>query len=97
MSAPAGGEDFTMKINPKKAALIGVAATTLFTLAACDDNRQPNVYGPAPDVQVEDNEPETVYGPPEAFEQDETEAPEATISPEDNEIVDVYGPPEDFE
>ena len=86
-----------MKINPKKAAMIGVAATTLFTLVACEDNRQPNVYGPAPDINVEQNEPETVYGPPEMFENDATKAPEVTINPSDNELEEVYGPPEDFE
>ena len=37
-----------MKIDPRKAAMIGVAATTIFTLAGCraEDNDIPAVYGP---------------------------------------------------
>ena len=80
-----------MKINPKKAALIGVAATTLFTLSACDDSEPASPPAPS----VEQNAPDTVYGPPEYFE-DETPTPEAEqelITPDQNEIVDVYGPP----
>ena len=37
-----------MKIDPKRAAVIGLAATTIFTLAGCraEDNEIPDVYGP---------------------------------------------------
>ena len=42
-----------MKIDPKKAAVIGLAATTLFTLTACEMNCGGDLYGPAPDFGVE--------------------------------------------
>ncbi len=63
-----------MKIDPRKAAMIGVAATTIFTLAGCraEDNDIPAVYGP--DISVEDNKPECVYGPEAMFETPEPSA-----------------------
>ncbi|MCR5292561.1 MAG: hypothetical protein K6E28_06745 [Eubacterium sp.] len=68
-----------MKINPKKAMLIGLAAGTLFGTAGCGaaNNDAPTVYGPPQDMtevtteattKVEDNELPDVYGPPEDFE-----------------------------
>ena len=78
-----------MKINPRKAALIGLAATTVFTAAGC-----------APGF----NQHENVYGPPEWYGPDEpgnntkpavTDRPE--ITPDLNEIEAVYGPPEMFD
>ena len=35
-----------MKVNTKKAALIGFAASTVLTLAACNKNEEPLTYGP---------------------------------------------------
>jgi hypothetical protein len=100
-----GGNE--MKINPKKAALIGLAATTLFSASGCSMSKNADVYGP-PDmmesddpidtevpkatITPEENKQETVYGPSEMFEEQKP-----TLDPADNETVDVYGPPEMFE
>ena len=64
-----------MKINPKKAAMIGLAASTMFATTGCG-------------FMAHVNEPTTVYGPPEYFE---------NTNPNDNYNEDVYGPPEYFE
>ena len=84
-----------MKVNPKKAALIGLAASTLFGTSSCgaSNNEEPTVYGPPQsfstaspseqeiiEVTEDQNLTPVVYGPP-------------TV--EDNENEDVYGPPED--
>ena len=52
-----------MKVNPKKAAMIGLAASTLFATTGC---------GMLPGS----NEPTTVYGPPEYFEEVEEDTTE---------------------
>lgn len=82
-----------MKINPKKAMLIGLAAGTLFGTAGCgaDNNDAPTVYGPPQDMTVQE---ETWQENSETTEEVTTEA---TTKVEDNELPDVYGPPEDFE
>ncbi len=83
-----------MKINKHKLALIGLAASTLFAATGC---------------RPHDNEPATVYGPPEYFGvEEDQEQPEpdqenngseenGEIDPGENYGVDVYGPPEFFE
>ena len=86
-----------MKINPKKAALIGLAASTLFSATGCSTSEPVNVYGPpnvmgseGPEATMDpgNNSPDKVYGPPESIE---------TMDPADNEPETVYGPPEMFE
>lgn len=64
-----------MKINPRKAAMIGLAASTMFSTTGCG-------------FLAENNEPTTVYGPPEWFD---------NTDPSNNYNEDVYGPPEWFE
>ncbi len=86
-----------MKINPKKAALIGLAASTVFTLSGCDNNETPTVYGPETDIRVNQNAQEKVYGPPEMIDEQEKAAEVPTIDPADNDVECVYGPPEDFQ
>lgn len=56
-----------MRVNRKKAALIGLAATTLFGVAGCGRNEEPDVYGsPIPTTVTEQQNMETgVYGPPD--------------------------------
>ncbi len=71
-----------MKVDPKKAAMIGLAATTVFATAGCGmlpgSNEPTTVYGPPEwfgDVDPSENYNEDVYGPPEWFgevEEDET-------------------------
>ena len=77
-----------MKIRPKKAALIGLASSVLFSASGCENKNKETTQ----DTQVittEENEPVAVYGPPEFF----TEQP--TV--DENELTEVYGPPpEDF-
>ena len=34
-----------MKVNPRKIAIIGLAASTLFGMAGCGKNEEPDVYG----------------------------------------------------
>ncbi len=58
-----------MKIRPKKAMLIGLAATTLFAVVGCSKNSNETVYGPPPDLKTEDNENRAVYGPPPNLEE----------------------------
>ncbi len=69
-----------MRINPKKAMLIGLASSMLFTAAGCkksnnetteekttittEDNELEDVYGPPVEDTTEINETPTVYGPP---------------------------------
>lgn len=91
-----------MKINPKKAALIGLAATTAFAVSGCwsKQNEIETLYGP-PEMLVDDNELEDVYGPPVGEEDDiiydeEIEEQDPT-KPESNIAEAVYGPPEYFE
>lgn len=58
-----------MKINPKKAALIGLAATTLFSLAGCQNRADNNNETQNETVEQETIDPSEnmepdVYGPP---------------------------------
>lgn len=74
-----------MKINRKKAMLIGLASSVLFAGVACSRNKSEEgtttqATTKKPNITVEDNELEDVYGPPV----------------EDNEPDTVYGPPEDL-
>ncbi len=75
-----------MKIKKKKALLLGLAATTLFSTASCGPRSVEAVYGP-PDpgpvsdspgeLSPEDNILEEVYGPPaEFFGEEEPSIPE---------------------
>ena len=73
-----------MKIKKRKAMLIGLAATTLFSAQGCGPNIHGCVYGPP--NRVEDNQLEDVYGPPID-----------DIGPEENENERVYGPPTDYD
>ena len=78
--------------------LLGLAASTLFTMTGCPSNREPNVYGmpdrglyeDTEDVDVTNNQVEDVYGPPEWFDGEEPDVI-------DNMPAPVYGPPEDFD
>ncbi len=56
-----------MKINKKKMALIGLAATTLFGVPGCGRNEESDVYGvPIPSTVTEQqNIADGVYGPPD--------------------------------
>ena len=82
-----------MKITKRKKMLLGLAASTLFTVTGCPFNQEPDVYG-MPDrglyddsnIDVNNNQVEDVYGPPI----DE-------IDPDNNEIEGVYGPPQWFD
>ncbi len=49
-----------MKVNPKKIAIIGLAASVLFGTAGCEvfHNSEPKVYGP-PDAIEEESTEET--------------------------------------
>ena len=79
-----------MRKNPRKIALIGLAASVVFGTSACANNEPADVYGPPTEEITEDhNEIPTVYGPPE----DMTEE----ITVEDNQLEDVYGPPADLD
>ena len=52
------------------------------------------VYGPPPEeYEPDQNEIETVYGPPEDLGWDEPVESEDEYDPDLNEIEDVYGPP----
>ena len=85
-----------MKIKKRKAMLIGLAATTLFSAQGCGPNIHGCVYGPP--NRVEDNQLEDVYGPPVIDEQDNAESGvygPPVIYEEDNQLEDVYGPPID--
>jgi Membrane-associated lipoprotein involved in thiamine biosynthesis len=64
-----------MKVNPRKIAIIGLAASTLFGMAGCGKNEEPDVYGaPIPtNITEEENMIPTVYGPPEDYSEDVTE------------------------
>jgi len=82
-----------MKKNPKKIALMGLAASVLFGATACGSNRQPAVYGPAPnpddnttEITTEVNEEPAVYGPPEWFDE---EADPVTESDNDNDQTET--------
>ena len=99
-----------MKIRPKKALLIGLASTVLFSASGCGTNGNETTEK-KPGIVTEDNEPVAVYGPPpdlteeksekktekktEEKTEEKTEAPKP-ITTEDNIPVDVDGPPEDF-
>ena len=76
-----------MKINPKKAALIGLAASTMFTVTGCganvSQNEEPEVYGPPVISEEPAEEPTT---------SDQTTT-EEIIMPQQNEEPTVYGPP----
>ena len=76
-----------MKINPKKAALIGLAASTMFTATGCganvSQNEEPEVCGPPVISEEPAEEPTT---------SDQTTT-EEIIMPQQNEEPTVYGPP----
>ena len=81
-----------MKINKKKAMLIGLASSVLFGSGGCEKKNSTEVSEPATDnITSESNDLPTVYGPPESFTSTDT-----SITTEDNQLEDVYGPPEDF-
>ena len=52
-----------MKIRPKKALLIGLASTVLFSASGCGTNGNETTEK-KPGIVTEDNEPVAVYGPP---------------------------------
>lgn len=95
-----------MKVNKKKAALIGLAATTLFGAAGCGRNEEPDVYGvPIPaTVTEQQNIADGVYGPPNEMmteserttenieRRTESDTESTTVNVEDNMPVPVYGP-----
>lgn len=97
-----------MRKNPRKIALIGLAASVVFGTSACGNNEPAEVYGPPVTTQAttEDNEISGVYGPPtEEITEDHNETPTVygppedmteEITVEDNQLEDVYGPPEDL-
>ena len=99
-----------MKIRPKKALMLGLAATTLFSTTGCKDNQNGEVYGPPENLlTTESNMIEAVYGPPESFTSEtrseektekktepKTERKTEKITVNENDPIDVYGPPEDF-
>ena len=71
-----------MKKNPKKMALIGLAASVVFGTAGCGSpigREADGVYGPPPpettevttEITTEQNEVPAVYGPPEWFTEEE--------------------------
>ena len=91
-----------MKRNPKKIALMGLAASVVFGASACGASREPNVYGPpvTTEMTTDENEISAVYGPPSTeMTTDENEIPtvygppSTEITTEQNEMPDVYGPP----
>ena len=96
-----------MKINAKKMALIGLAASTLFGTSGCQtkDNETPEVYGPPIEntTEYKDNTQETTATISTTEEKTEEKSEEITetitnesmdnISPESNEMEAVYGPP----
>ena len=100
-----------MKITKRKKLLLGLAASTLFSVTGCPSNREPNVYG-MPDrglyedserPDVNENDLPDVYGPP-PIDNNEIEGVygppewfEDSPTPADNELEDVYGPPEWFD
>ena len=102
-----------MRKNPRKIALIGLAASVVFGTSACANNEPADVYGPPVTTQAttEDNEISGVYGPAiEDFTEDDNEAPTVygppqdmtedtteEITVEDNQLEDVYGPPADLD
>lgn len=87
-----------MKVNKKKMALIGLAASTLFTVSGCGENEASGVYGPPIETRevTEQQINDPVYGPPE--ESGDTEEKSTTeitteITTESNELQTDYGPP----
>ena len=98
-----------MRKNPRKIALIGLAASVVFGTSACANNEPADVYGPPVTTQAttEDNEISGVYGPPtEEITEDHNETPTVyghpedmteEITVEDNQLEDVYGPPADLD
>ena len=98
-----------MRKNPRKIALIGLAASVVFGSSACANNEPADVYGPPVTTQAttEDNEISGVYGPPtEEITEDHNETPTVygppedmteEITVEDNQLEDVYGPPADLD
>ena len=98
-----------MRKNPRKIALIGLAASVVFGTSACANNEPADVYGPPVTTQAttEDNEISGEYGPPtEEITEDHNETPTVygppedmteEITVEDNQLEDVYGPPADLD
>ena len=87
-----------MKINKKKALLIGLASSVLFAAAACKKDTNETTTD-KPKITTEDNQLEDVYGPPvEDGLSAEENVPEVVYGPpvDENSIPAVYGPPEDF-
>ena len=85
-----------MKVRPKKAALIGLAATTLFGTAACGKNKVTDNTDNN-QVTTEENQVEVIYGPPNMMTTEETTEATTEITTSSNEIEDVYGPPADMD
>ncbi len=97
-----------MKIRPKKAALIGLASSVLFSSAGCEEKNK-DTTETTQTIMTTENEPVAVYGPPEDFTErltvDNNDMPTVYGPPssmteaptvDQNELPDVYGPPEDF-
>lgn len=85
-----------MKVNPKKAMLIGLAACTLFGTTSCgvEENVEPDVYGPPSDIEVDvDDTEEETTAEDKNSKDDKTDTEEVTV--DDNEPSVVYGPPTD--
>ena len=85
------------------AGILSALSAGLTSLTGCDFDlvscTPAALYGPPPEYDPDDNEIETVYGPPEDFGLDEDGSVDegADYDPEENEPVMVYGPPEYFE
>ena len=91
-----GGQ--SLKVNKKKMALIGLAASTLFAVSGCGGNEASGVYGPPiePREVTEQQINDPVYGPPEASgdtEDENTTEITTEITTESNELQTDYGPP----
>ena len=96
-----------MKKNPRKIALIGLAASVIFGAAGCNSqsNEESDVYGPPVTITEDENQLEDVYGPPVDIDENSKETEEDTESKEEktegvtevnedrNEMETVYGPP----
>ena len=101
-----------MKISKRKKLLLGLAASTLFTMTGCPaDTESPRgMYEDSDRPDVNNNQIQDVYGPPiddvGPYDNEPVgvygppewfDSGDPTVSPEDNQLEDVYGPPEWFE
>ena len=77
-----------MKIDPRKAALIGLAATTVFSVAGCGLNEPNSVNDPPSSIEYQGSEEPT---------ETPSDTPGPLIRPDYNNEEPVYGPPEWFE